>query len=147
MAAELKLNPSRVVEDKVVTTTCPYCGVGCSLELHVKDDFIFKVTSPFDSPVNHGNLCVKGRFGYDFVHSRDRLTQPLMRRDGELVAATWDQALGHVAERLLEIRDKYGPESIGFLVSAKCTNEENYLMQKVARGLIGTNNVDHCARL
>ena len=133
--------------DRIVTTTCPYCGVGCALNLHIKDDFIFKVTSPFDSPTNKGNLCVKGRFGYDYVHSKDRLIQPLMRKNSELVPATWDEAMGHVAERLLEIRDKYGPESIGFLVSAKCTNEENYLMQKVARGLIGTNNVDHCARL
>jgi predicted molibdopterin-dependent oxidoreductase YjgC len=133
--------------DRVITTTCPYCGVGCALSLHIKDDFIYKVSSPFDSPTNHGNLCVKGRFGYDFVHSKDRLTKPLMRKDGELVSATWDETMGHVAERLLKIRDKYGPESIGFLVSAKCTNEENYLMQKVARGLIGTNNVDHCARL
>jgi predicted molibdopterin-dependent oxidoreductase YjgC len=133
--------------DRVVTTTCPYCGVGCALNLHIKDDFIYKVTSPFDSPTNQGNLCVKGRFGYDYVHSKDRLTNPLMRKDGELVPATWDEAMGHVAERLLEIRDKYGPDSIGFLVSAKCTNEENFLLQKVARGLIGTNNVDHCARL
>lgn len=133
--------------DRIVTTTCPYCGVGCALNLHIKDDFIYRVTSPFDSPSNRGNLCVKGRFGYDFVQSKDRLTKPLMRKDGELVSATWDEAMGHVAERLLEIRDKYGPDSIGFLVSAKCTNEENYLLQKVARGLIGTNNVDHCARL
>ena len=133
--------------DRIVTTTCPYCGVGCALNLHIKDDFIYKVTSPFDSPSNRGNLCVKGRFGYDFVHSKDRLTKPLMRKNGELIPATWDEAMGHVAERLLEIREKYGADSIGFLVSAKCTNEENYLLQKVARGLIGTNNVDHCARL
>ena len=133
--------------DRIVTTTCPYCGVGCNLQLHVKDDFIFKVTSSFDSPVNQGNLCVKGRFGYDFVYAKDRLTQPLMRKNGELAPATWDEAMGYVAERLLDIRDKFGPDSIGFVVSAKCTNEENYLLQKVARGLIGTNNVDHCARL
>ena len=136
-----------VKPDRIVTTTCPYCGVGCALNLHIKDDLIYKVTSPFDSPTNRGNLCVKGRFGYDYVHSKDRLTQPLMRKNGKLVNATWDEAMGHVSKRLLEIRDKYGPDSIGFLVSAKCTNEENYLMQKVARGLIGTNNVDHCARL
>jgi len=136
-----------IKSDRIVTTTCPYCGVGCALNLHIKDDFIYRVTSPFDSPTNRGNLCVKGRFGYDYVHSKDRLTQPLMRKDGKLIPATWDEAMGHVSERLLEIRDTYGPESIGFLVSAKCTNEENYLMQKVARGLIGTNNVDHCARL
>jgi predicted molibdopterin-dependent oxidoreductase YjgC len=133
--------------DRVVNTTCPYCGVGCNLELHIKDDFIYKVTSPFDSPVNQGRLCVKGRFGVDFVHSKDRLTKPLMRKDGRLVPISWDEALKRVATRLLEVREQYGPESIGFLVSAKCTNEENYLMQKVARGLIGTNNIDHCARL
>jgi len=133
--------------DRIVTTTCPYCGVGCNLHLHIKDDLVYKVTSPFDSPSNHGNLCVKGRFGYDFIHSKDRLTKPLMRKDEKLVPTTWDKAMRYVAERLLEIREKYDPDSIGFLVSAKCTNEENYLMQKVARGIIGTNNVDHCARL
>jgi predicted molibdopterin-dependent oxidoreductase YjgC len=133
--------------DRIVTTICPYCGVGCTLNLHIKDDFVYKSTSPFTSPANHGNLCVKGRFGYDFIHSKDRLTQPLVRRDGKLTPATWDEAMSFVAGRLLEIRDMYGPDSIGFLVSAKCTNEENYLLQNVARGLIGTNNVDHCARL
>jgi predicted molibdopterin-dependent oxidoreductase YjgC len=133
--------------DRIVTTTCPYCGVGCMLDMHIKEDVVYRVTSPFDAPANHGNLCVKGRFGYDFIHAKDRLTKPLMRKNGELVPATWDEAMGHVAGRLLEIRDKYGSDSIGFLVSAKCTNEENYLMQKVARGLIGTNHVDHCARL
>ncbi len=133
--------------DRIVSTTCPYCGVGCNLHLHIKDDTIFKVTSPFDAPVNHGNLCVKGRFGVDFVHSKDRLTQPLMRVDGKLQPAEWDQALSHAADRLRGIRDQYGPDAIGFLVSAKCTNEENYLLQKIARGIIGTNNIDHCARL
>jgi predicted molibdopterin-dependent oxidoreductase YjgC len=133
--------------DRIVTTTCPYCGVGCTLNLHIQNDFVYKVTSPFNAPANHGNLCVKGRFGYDFIHSKDRLKQPLVRKDGELVPALWEQAMDYVAERLLEIRDTYGPDSVGFLVSAKCTNEENYLLQKVARGLIGTNNIDHCARL
>ena len=134
--------------DRIVTTTCPYCGVGCTLNLHIQNDFVYRVTSPFDSSsANHGNLCVKGRFGYDFIYAKDRLTKPLMRKNGKLISATWDEAMRHVVERLFEIREKYGPDSIGFLVSAKCTNEENYLMQKVARGLIGTNNVDHCARL
>lgn len=136
-----------IKEDKVVTTTCPYCGVGCMLNLHIKENVVYKVTSPFDAPANKGNLCVKGRFGYDFIHAKDRLNQPLMRKNNELVPVTWDEAMNHVAERLIEIRDKYGPDSIGFLVSAKCTNEENYLLQKIARGVIGTNNVDHCARL
>jgi predicted molibdopterin-dependent oxidoreductase YjgC len=136
-----------ITADRIITTTCPYCGVGCTLNLHIQNDFVYKVTSPFNAPANHGNLCVKGRFGYDFIHSKDRLKQPLVRKDGELVPALWDQAMDYVAERLLEIRDTYGPDSVGFLVSAKCTNEENYLLQKVARGLIGTNNIDHCARL
>jgi predicted molibdopterin-dependent oxidoreductase YjgC len=136
-----------ILADRVVPTTCPYCGVGCTLELHIQDDFIYEVTSPFESPVNHGNLCVKGRFGYDFVHAKDRLTQPLMRAGGQLQPATWEAALDEVATRLRAIRDEYGPDSIGFLASAKCTNEENYLLQKIARGVIGTNNVDHCARL
>ncbi len=133
--------------DRVVATTCPYCGVGCQVNLHVSQGVVYKVTGRFDSPVNRGNLCVKGRFGVDFIHAADRLTQPLIRTEGELRPASWDEALGKVAGRLREIRDLYGPDSIGFLVSAKCTNEENYLLQKVARGLIGTNNVDHCARL
>ena len=136
-----------ITPDRKVPTTCPYCGVGCTLELHIRDELIYRVTSPFDSPANHGNLCVKGRFGVDFVHSKDRLTQPLVRTGEGLRPASWDAAMSLIAERLLAIRDKYGPDSIGFLVSAKCTNEENYLMQKVARGLIGTNNIDHCARL
>lgn len=133
--------------DRVVGTTCPYCGVGCQVDLHVHGGMIYKVTGRFESPVNHGNLCVKGRFGVDFVQSPDRLTQPLMRSDGTLRPETWDTALDYTARRLQEIREQHGPDSIGFLVSAKCTNEENYLLQKIARGLIGTNNVDHCARL
>lgn len=133
--------------DRIVTTVCPYCGVGCMLDLHIKEDVVYRAASPFNSPANHGNLCVKGRFGYDFIHSKNRMTKPLIRVSGELGPVTWDEAMGRVAERLLEIRGKYGPDSIGFLVSAKCTNEENYLLQKVARGLLGTNNVDHCARL
>jgi predicted molibdopterin-dependent oxidoreductase YjgC len=120
------------------------------MSLHLQDDLIYRVSGRFDSPVNHGNLCVKGRFGVDFVHAPDRLLQPLFRtRDSRsgLRPTTWEHALDHTAARFLEIRNQYGPDSIGFLVSAKCTNEENYLLQKIARGLIGTNNIDHCARL
>ena len=133
--------------DREIATTCPYCGVGCQVNLHMHQDMIYKVTGRFDSPVNRGNLCVKGRFGVDFVHAPDRLAQPLIRTSDGLRPASWDDALNTVATRLREIRDLYGPDSIGFLVSAKCTNEENYLLQKIARALIGTNNVDHCARL
>ena len=133
--------------ERIVETTCPYCGVGCQVHLHIGDSTVYRVSGDFESPVNHGNLCVKGRFGTDYVDSPDRLSQPLVRSDGQLKPATWEKALGLAAERLGSIRDQYGPDSIGFLVSAKCTNEENYLLQKIARGIIGTNNVDHCARL
>lgn len=138
--------------DRVVQTTCPYCGVGCQIDLHVKDDLIYRVNGRFDNLVNHGNLCVKGRFGFDFIHAPDRLTAPLVRHDrGQPFEATaetgWPAALDYMAGRLRQIRDAHGPDSIAFLVSAKCTNEENYLLQKIARAVIGTHNVDHCARL
>jgi predicted molibdopterin-dependent oxidoreductase YjgC len=133
--------------ERIVATTCPYCGVGCQVDLHITGNSIYRVSGVFESPVNHGNLCVKGRFGTDYVDSPDRLAGPLVRSGGELKPATWESALGYAAERLRSIRGQYGPDSIGFLVSAKCTNEENYLLQKIARGVIGTNNVDHCARL
>jgi predicted molibdopterin-dependent oxidoreductase YjgC len=135
--------------DRIVETTCPFCGVGCQMDLHIKDEYIFRVTGRFDNQVNFGNLCVKGRFGYDYVHAPDRLTEPLLRSDRNepFKSTTWDEALGVVASRLGEIRDRHGPDSIAILTSAKCTNEENYLLQKFARAVIGTNNVDHCARL
>jgi predicted molibdopterin-dependent oxidoreductase YjgC len=135
--------------DRVVATTCPYCGVGCQIDLHLRADTIFRVSGRWDNRVNFGNLCVKGRFGYDFVDAPDRLRAPLLRvgRDQPLAEVRWDEALDCVARRLTEIREAHGPESIAFLSSAKCTNEENYLVQKLARGVIGTNNVDHCARL
>ena len=140
--------------DRVTPTTCPYCGVGCQVDLHVKDGLIYRVNGRWDNEVNQGNLCVKGRFGYDYVHAPDRLRYPLMREQKPgfsekpgFLPVSWDVALHTVATRLKQIRDEHGPDSIAFLVSAKCTNEENYLLQKVARAVIGTNNVDHCARL
>jgi predicted molibdopterin-dependent oxidoreductase YjgC len=134
--------------DRIVHTTCPYCGVGCQIELHIKDELIYRANGRFDNNVNHGNLCVKGRFGYDYVHAADRLRAPLLRQeDGSLRMAGWPVAVDRVATELRRIRDAHGPDSIAFLVSAKCTNEENYLLQKFARAEVGTNNVDHCARL
>jgi predicted molibdopterin-dependent oxidoreductase YjgC len=94
-----------------------------------------------------GNTCVKGRYGYSFVNHEDRLTVPLVKRDGEFVETTWEEALGMVASRIREAMDDKGPDSVAFLSSARCTNEENYLLQKLARAVVGTNNVDHCARL
>lgn len=135
--------------DRIVQTTCPYCGVGCQLDLRISNGLIFRVDGRFDNEVNHGNLCVKGRFGYDFVYAPDRLTAPLQRksRDQAFLPTSWENALNTVAGRLRHYRDEYGPDSIAVLTSAKCTNEENYLMQKFARAVIGTNTVDHCARL
>lgn len=130
-----------------VDTTCPYCGVGCSIVLHVKDNAIVRVTAREDRGVNRGLLCVKGRFGYEFVSSPDRLTTPLIRKDGALTPASWDEALDYAARRLREIKEAHGPDAIAGLASARCTTEENYLFQKFMRAAVGTNNVDHCARL
>ncbi len=128
-------------------TTCPYCGVGCQLELYTRDNRLVKATSHWGVPPNYGSTCVKGRFGLDFVNHPDRLTQPLIRKDGKLVPATWDEALDLVASKLVETKQKHGGDAIGVLSSAKCTNEENYILQKFARAVLETNNVDHCARL
>lgn len=133
-------------ELKRVKTTCPFCGTGCNFDLCIKDDKIVGVASNPDSPVNGRALCIKGRFGWDFVHSDKRLTTPLIKRDGQFVPATWDEALDLIATRLGEIKEKYGPDSFAALSSARCTNEENYLVQKFTRAVMGTNNVDHCAR-
>ena len=130
--------------DRVVTTICPYCGVGCQLKLEVKDEKIIDSKPDPDGPANHGQACVKGRYGIaEFVHHSERLTTPLIRKNGELKQASWDEAVGLVAAKL----QKYAPEEVAFIASAKCTNEENYIMQKFARALLGTNNIDHCARL
>ena len=134
-------------EMRQVPTICPYCGCGCTLVLNVRDNRIVEVTGQSGLGVNKGLLCVKGRFGFDFVGHKERLTRPLIRRDGELKPATWDEALGLAARRLTEIKAAHGPDAIGCLASAKCTNEEDYVMQKFARAAVGTNNVDHCARL
>ena len=130
-------------------TTCPYCGVGCQIDLNVNpaNNEIIRVTSPVGVIPNNGNLCVKGRFAMDFVSSEKRLTSPLIKRNGKFEEVGWDEAIYFVAKRLGEIRKNHGPDSIAGLSSAKCTNEDNYIFQKFIRAVIGTNNVDHCARL
>lgn len=132
---------------KKTHTICPYCGVGCSVILETDGKKLIRVSSNEDAQVNKGSLCVKGRFGLDFINSEDRLKTPLIRRNGQLVPATWNEAISVVASRLRQTRNEYGADSIGFLSSSKCTNEENYLLQKFARAGIGTNNIDNCARL
>ena len=134
-------------EPKKIRTTCSYCGVGCQMYLHVKDNLVTGVSGVEDVGPNYGSLCVKGRFGYDFINHPDRLRKPLIRKNNTLREASWEEALGLVAEKLNSIKESSGPDSIMVLSSARITNEENYLAQKFARAVIGTNNVDHCARL
>jgi len=132
---------------KRVRTTCSYCGVGCQLFLHVKDNSVVRVSGVEDVGPNYGSLCAKGRFGYNFIHDPERLKTPLIRKGGKLREASWDEALDLVAKTLTRIKEESGPDAIGVLSSARITNEENYLAQKFARAVIGTNNIDHCARL
>lgn len=128
-------------------TTCTYCGCGCNITLSSHGDQVIRVDSRSDNH-NTGWLCAKGRFGFDFINSPERLKWPLIRKEkgGPLQRATWDEALDLVAVKLSEIKDKNGPDSVGGLSSARCTNEENYLFQKLFRAGLGTNNIDHCAR-
>lgn len=132
-----------------VRTTCSYCGVGCQMDVCVKDGRIVKVTTAREGmpAPNNGSLCIKGRFGYDYIGHADRLKTPLIRKDGVLQEATWDEALDLVAAKLRAIKTAHGADAVAGLSSARCTNEENYLFQKFLRAVIGTNNVDHCARL
>jgi predicted molibdopterin-dependent oxidoreductase YjgC len=128
-------------------TVCPFCGCGCSFYLLSEGDRVTGIEPSPSNPVNKGMLCVKGWNAHEFIHSPERLTKPLMRKHGELVESTWDEALKVVAQRLLDIKKQFGPRALAFLSSAKVTNEENYLFMKMARAAFGTNNVDHCARL
>ena len=137
---------ARAWELQQVRSTCTYCGVGCQIDIHTKNDRIIKVTGA-DTIPNRGRLCVKGRFGWHFVHHPERLKTPLIKENGQFRKASWEEALDLVARRLREIKEEHGPEKIGGWCSARITNEENYLMQKFLRAVIGTNHVDHCARL
>jgi len=143
---------------KSVRSTCPYCGVGCQIDIIVNGDHIIRVDAPMDTAPNFGRLCTKGRFGTDFVHHPSRLEKPLIRKDiGKLPRkpigiegfsdATWDEALDLTANKLSSIKRNFGGDAIGTFCSAKATNEDNYIFQKFVRGVLGTNNIDHCARL
>lgn len=136
-----RIGKGREWEFKKVKTICGYCGVGCNIHLYIKDNRIVKVV-PLRSVVNDGVLCVKGKFGYEFVQSEERLRTPLIKKDGKFFEISWEDALNLIAEKFKQ----YKPNELAFLSSGKCTNEENYLLQKFAR-ILGTNNIDHCARL
>lgn len=133
-------------ETKTVKTTCGYCGVGCQINFEVKDNIIVE-SHPILVKPNVGLLCVKGKFGFSYVNHPDRLTHPLIKDNGVFRKATWDEALSLIAKKLEETKNRYGGEAIGAFSSGKCTNEENYLFQKFFRGVMKTNNIDHCSRL
>jgi predicted molibdopterin-dependent oxidoreductase YjgC len=135
------------MEFDTILTTCPFCGTGCNFYLQVLGGEIIDVFPCKTHPVSEGELCVLGRNAYKFVHNKDRLTKPLIRKGDDFTAVGWDEAYQHIRDGLLGIKTDYGPDAVGVLSSAKCTNEENYLTMKFTRGVLGTNNIDHCARL
>jgi formate dehydrogenase major subunit len=148
--------PSGAIQDKSVLngfptawtkTTCPYCGTGCEMDVGVRDDKIVQVRPTMDAPVNHGHLCVKGRYAFNFVDAPDRVTTPMIKENGDWREVTWDEALKFAADKMQSIIEDHGSDSVAVLGSARATNEENYLAQKFARVVAGTNNVDCCARV
>jgi len=136
-----------VVADKKVRTVCTYCGVGCNLEVSVVNEKVKSIRAPYDAEVNQGHTCLKGRFAFSFYNHPDRIKTPLIRKEGVLTPVTWEEAYTFIADRLVNIKKEYGPDAIAGISSARCTNEENYLMQKFIRAVIGTNNIDCCARV
>ena len=132
---------------RTVFSTCSYCGCGCGVLLEVLDDEVVGTLPVKTHPVSQGSLCIKGWNIHEFIESERRLTKPLIRKKDKLAVATWDEALDAAAQGLKKIVDAHGPDAVGILASAKVTNEENFLLNKFARAVIGTNNVDHCARL
>ena len=128
--------------DRVLQSTCPYCGVGCQINLEIKNDKIVRVT-PADGASNRGQVCVKGKFGQEFVGSPERLTVPLIRKNGVLVKASWAEAIDLIASKFAA----YKPEEVAVISSSRTSNEDNYVAQKFARAVLRTNNVDNCARV
>ena len=133
-------------EEEIVRTTCPYCGVGCQMWLHIKEGRIVRVSAVEDGAPNMGRLCVKGRFGYDFIYSEDRLKTPLIKENDGYREASWDEALDMVAAKFKDIIAKNGPDALAGVSCARSINEDSYQMQKLFRAALGTNNIDHCAR-
>ncbi|HET7658279.1 MAG TPA: formate dehydrogenase subunit alpha [Bacillales bacterium] len=141
--SESKMRDNRIKKTK---TVCTYCGVGCSFEVWTKGRKVLKVEPQEESPANGISTCVKGKFGWDYVNSEERLTKPLIRKGDHFREAEWKEAIAYVAERFKAIKEASGPDALGFIASSKTTNEESYLTQKFARQVIGTNNVDNCSR-
>lgn len=148
LVEKTRIGKGKVFQLEKTDTVCAYCGVGCNIILFKdKKNELVLARGIEDSVVNKGRLCVKGRYGFEYVNSKERLTTPLIKENGEFRKASWEEALDFTAKRLKEIKGKYGPEAIGVLGSSRCTNEDNYIVQKFARAVLGTNSVDNCARL
>jgi predicted molibdopterin-dependent oxidoreductase YjgC len=131
---------------KLVKTVCGYCGTGCGLVLEVNNNRITKIRGDKDAPVNTGQTCVKGAFAYEYVHANERLKHPLIRKAGQLVQATWEEAYDFIADRLTQIKSEYGTDAISLFACARSTNESNYITQKFMRTVIGNNHIDGCNR-
>lgn len=129
-----------------IKTVCGYCGTGCGLTVEVEDNKIIRIRGDKDAPVNKGQTCVKGSFAYEYVHAKSRLTAPLIRKAGQLVETTWEEAYNFIAEKLTKIKVDFGPEAITAFATARSTNEVNYVTQKFMRAGIGSNNIDGCNR-
>jgi len=142
-----RYNTKTLAADSIVRTTCTYCGVGCNLEVKVIDGRVRGIQAPLDGATNRGHTCLKGRFAFEFYNHPERLRSPLVRKNGVLTEVSWDEAYDYTARRFREIKEKFGPDALAGISSARCTNEENYLMQKFFRIVIGTNNIDGCARV
>ena len=142
-----KFESKTLIADEVTRTTCTYCGVGCQLDVSVIDGKIRGIEAPVTSEVNEGHTCLKGRFAFQFYNHPDRLTHPLIKRNGKFEVATWEEAYDYMTEKLLKVKKEYGSDSIGCISSSRATNEENYLMQKMTRVALNTNNIDGCARV
>lgn len=142
-----KFETKTLIPDKTVRTTCTYCGVGCQLDISVINKEIKGIQAPVTAEVNQGHTCLKGRFAFQFYNHPDRLTEPLIKRNGKFEVVTWDEAYDYIKERILKVRNDYGVNAIGCISSSRATNEENYLMQKMTRVALNTNNIDGCARV
>ncbi|NNF33453.1 MAG: formate dehydrogenase subunit alpha [Saprospiraceae bacterium] len=136
-----------IMATETTRTVCTYCGVGCNLDVSTNGDDIISIQAPYDAEVNHGHTCLKGRYAFKFYNHEERLRSPMIKRNGEFEEVSWDEVYDFIAEKLITYKKKYGADYIAGISSSRCTNEENYLMQKFIRAVIGTNNIDGCARV
>mgnify|MGYP002713088323 FL=1 len=142
-----KYETKTLIADKTVRTTCTYCGVGCQLDVSVIDNQIKGIQAPVNAEVNEGHTCLKGRFAFQFYNHPDRLKEPMIKRNNNFEKVTWEEAYNYITKRLLEVKKNYGVDAIGGISSSRATNEENYLMQKMIRVAVGTNNIDGCTSM